>query len=302
VKNVRRSSARRGGAGRGETTTPHLNLITRIKSVYPSITVSEKRCADLILERPEAVGHLTINELAERVEVSLPTVVRFARRLGFKGFKDFKVALIRDVATGYFVSPVGGRGKGKASTIRMIFEQEAANLRETMENLDEAAMHGAVKAIAAAERILLFAVSSSLPIALDFHWKLSLAGFTSVHSQDIYTQQMNARNSRSTDVAIGISFSGASTDVVRCLSTAHGNGSTTICVTSFINAPITRSADIRLFTAPVRSIHQAIDLPSRTSQLVLLDALFFLLVRQDLNRLSRVITRAESDLQTRRLP
>jgi RpiR family transcriptional regulator, carbohydrate utilization regulator len=278
-----------------------LNLITRIKSVYPTITASEKRCADLILTKPEEMGHLTIKELAAQVEVSLPTVVRFARRLGFEGFKDFKVALIRDVATGYFVSPDGARRKGKTSTIHMIFEQEMANLRETMMNLDEAAMHKAVKAIAGAERVLLFAVSSSLPIAIDLHWKLSIAGFTSVHSLDVYTQQLNAKNSRPDDVAVGISFSGASRDVVHCMASAQANGTRTICVTSFINSAITRHADIKLFTAPVQSSHQAIDLPSRTSQLVLLDALFFLIVQQDVNRISRIITRAEADLQLRRL-
>jgi RpiR family transcriptional regulator, carbohydrate utilization regulator len=280
---------------------PKMNLITRIKSVYPNITVSEKRCADLILANPEEIHRLTIKELAEKVEVSLPTVVRFARRMGFKGFKDFKVALIRDVAMGYFVSHNGAPQKGGKGTIRMVFEKEMENLRETMMNLDEAAMQQAVTAIGSAERVLLFAVSSSLPIAFDFNWKLSIAGFSSFQSADVYTQALTAKNSRPTDVAVGISFSGASAEAVHCLALARANHTPTICVTSFIDSPITRHADIRLFTAPVRSSHQAIDLPSRTSQLVLLDALFYLMVQQDPNRLSRKITRGEAELQTRRI-
>jgi DNA-binding MurR/RpiR family transcriptional regulator len=58
-----------------------LNTLTAIKSIYPETTSPEKSIANFILEKPEEIYRLNIQELAARSGVSLPTVFRFAKRL-----------------------------------------------------------------------------------------------------------------------------------------------------------------------------------------------------------------------------
>jgi len=278
-----------------------LNTLTAIKSIYPAATSSERSVADFILDKPEEIYRLNIQDLASRSNVSLPTVFRFARRLGFKGFKDFKVALIRDIGVGLFFTPDNLQDGSGRSITKNLFEKEIANLRETLVNLDQRALSQAVSSVRKAERILFFAVSSSIPIALDFCWKFSMAGFTCFQSADVYAQEVASKNATKADVAIGISFSGASRETVRCMENAKKNGAKTVCVTTFINSPITRHSDIRLFTAPVAALYQKFDFPSKISQAVILDALYLQVVLKDSTNISRRISIAEEELLAHRV-
>ncbi len=278
-----------------------LNTLTSIRSLYPDITAAEKRIADFILEKPEEFYKFTIKDLASRTRVSLPTVFRFARRLGFEGFKDFKVALIRDVGVGLYVLPDAMDGGSVEGVAHGVFEQEIVNLRETLSNIEYPAIEKTVAAIRKARRILLFAVSSSVPIAFDFYWKLSLAGFDCFHNTDVFIQKMTARNSRRGDLAFGISFSGRTREVVECLKIARENGTRTVCLTTFLNSPITQFADIKLFTAPVKTLFQKIDIPSRMAQMAILDVVYVHLLLTDSERLTLNISRAEEELIKHRI-
>lgn len=52
--------------------------------------------ADQVLADPEKCTRCTIAELADQVQVSQPTVVRFVQALGFDGYRSFKYCLLRD--------------------------------------------------------------------------------------------------------------------------------------------------------------------------------------------------------------
>lgn len=273
-----------------------INILTKIKSVYPDITSAEKQIADFILIKPEEIYRFNINELAENAKVSIPTVSRFAKRLGFKGFKDFKVALIRDISVGFHFSPDDIKDDSVEAITKSLFEKEVAHLQETAANLDYTAVKEAAKRIVRADRILFFSVSSSISTTLDFSWKLSLAGFTCCHNADIYYQRILAKNSGKSDVALGVSFSGRSGEVVDCMKNAKENGTQTICLTSFMDAPITQHADVKLFSAPVKAVYQKIDLPSKISHTVILDAIYLYILLKEDKRVAQHISKAEYEL------
>jgi DNA-binding MurR/RpiR family transcriptional regulator len=273
-----------------------INSLTKIKSLYPDITSSEKSIADFILDNPEEIYRLTIKDLARKTNVSLPTVFRFAKRLGFNGFKDFKVELIKDISVGFHISPEGIEDGNKEAIARNLFEKEILNLKETLSNINFSEIQEAVNAISNSNRMLLFAISSSLPVALDFYLKFTTAGFNCFHNPDIYTQTVISTQSKKNDVAIGISFSGESKEVVHCLENAKNNGTKTICITTFINSSITKYSDIKLFTAPVQSLYQRIDLPSRMAQIALLNVLYLLVVIENKDRATKFISKSETEL------
>ena len=69
------------------------NIIERIKVEYEDLTRSERRVANCIIDNPQLVISENIAELANRAKVSQPTVFRFCKRFGSKGFPDFKFLL-----------------------------------------------------------------------------------------------------------------------------------------------------------------------------------------------------------------
>lgn len=73
-----------------------IQVLDRVKSAYATLRPSEQRVADQVLADPEGCTRCTIAELADQVQVSQPTVVRFVQALGFDGYRSFKYCLLRD--------------------------------------------------------------------------------------------------------------------------------------------------------------------------------------------------------------
>lgn len=65
----------------------------RLASGEPRLTPSERRVARALLADYPAAGLDTVASLAALARVSGPTVVRFAKSLGFESFRDFQQAL-----------------------------------------------------------------------------------------------------------------------------------------------------------------------------------------------------------------
>jgi len=65
--------------------------IPRIRSEYSSLPPSEKKVADYVLENPENIIYLSVSELADKVNVSDSTIIRFCKNVGFKGYQEFKL-------------------------------------------------------------------------------------------------------------------------------------------------------------------------------------------------------------------
>jgi len=273
-----------------------INCITKLKTLYPQMTDSEKKIADYILNHPEEVYKINIHDLAKINEVSLPTVFRFAQTLGFDGFKDFKVELIKDLAIGLNMSVENTDYSGTESITRSIFEQDINNLRETLGLIDYVNLEKAVNLIISSKRILFFAVSSSLSVAFDAYSKFLRAGFPCYYASDSYSQRVYSTQCTSDDTAIGISFSGESAEVVECMKNAGENNAKTICVTTFMRSSITKYADISLLTVPIKYQYQKIDIPSRMSQLALLDALYLNVVLKKGKSAARHISKSEEEL------
>ncbi|MER1979366.1 MurR/RpiR family transcriptional regulator, partial [Pseudocitrobacter faecalis] len=65
-----------------------MNCLIRIRQRYPHLAQSDKKLADFNLAR-----HLSSQQLASQSGVSQSSVVKFAQKMGFKGFPALKLAL-----------------------------------------------------------------------------------------------------------------------------------------------------------------------------------------------------------------
>jgi DNA-binding MurR/RpiR family transcriptional regulator len=276
-------------------TENRFSLLTRMKALSLEMTESEKMIADHILNNPEEIYNLRIEDISKKLSLSLPTVFRFTKKLGFEGFKDFKVELIKDMAIGMNIEVTNISDEGVEAVTKNMFEKITGNLKETLSFINYRELEKAVNIIAASKRIIFFAVGSSTSVAFDTCSKFIRAGFNCFYNIDTYTQRDISTQCRHGDVATGISFSGESIEVVGCMRNAKKNGADTICVTTFMNSPITEYSDICLYTAPVHSLYQKIDLPSKMSQTAILDSIYLNVVLKNRNKVLNNISRSEEE-------
>lgn len=68
-------------------------LADDIRQKLGDLSPAERKVARVLLAGYPAAGFETVAVLAERAAVSPPTVIRFANRLGYRGFPDFQAAL-----------------------------------------------------------------------------------------------------------------------------------------------------------------------------------------------------------------
>ncbi len=118
-------------------------IIGAIESNLEQLRPSERLVANFILGRPSVVVSMSIADLAERAEVSEPTIMRFCKAVGCLGFMEFKLALVRDLERRTFAmnrsNPAvkGPAGFGQALFARIVTQLEALGDTVPLDRIDE---------------------------------------------------------------------------------------------------------------------------------------------------------------------
>jgi DNA-binding MurR/RpiR family transcriptional regulator len=247
----------------------------RLQGAYSGLRAAEQRVADFILRHPDELIYLTVTELAERTKTSESTVVRLTQKIGYKGYQEFKIVLARDLvepATEIYEAIEPGDDLGTVKS--KVFQANAQALRDTLEVLDDTQLQRGVDALAAAQRVEIYGVGGSAPLALDAYHKFLKLGLRSIALSDGDLMAMSSALLGEHDVALGISHTGASRDVTDALGRAKANGATTIGITHRPSSPITRVSDVVLVTAAQQTAFRSDASSSRIAQLTIIDTLY----------------------------
>lgn len=74
-----------------------MGVIIKLNAMKNQLTSIEKKIAEYILADPERIKNLNTYEIASNCDTSQASIVRFSKKLGFKGFPDFKLSLSQDI-------------------------------------------------------------------------------------------------------------------------------------------------------------------------------------------------------------
>ncbi|MDG4795948.1 MurR/RpiR family transcriptional regulator [Micromonospora sp. WMMD1082] len=255
-------------------------LIVHISGLLPSLSPAEQRVARLVVADPADAARRTITDLATAAETSEATVIRFCRSVGMDGYPQLRIRLAAEAARR--VEPpdarvVGGDippGADLAQIIATIAFNDARAVEETAEQLDPAVCERVVDAIVGAGRIDIYGAGASGFVASDFQQKLHRIGRTAFYFPDVHTALTSAALLGRGDVAIGISHTGTTSDVVEVLEQARVRGATTVVLTNFPRSPVTEVADHVLTTAARETTYRSGATASRLAQLTVVDCLF----------------------------
>jgi len=257
----------------------------RISGTFDSLPTAEQRVADFILKHPEDLIYLTVTELAERTQTSESTVVRLCQKIGYKGYQEFKIMLARDlVGPTETVHEQIASGDSLEALKTKVFAANAQALKDTLEVLADAELERAVHAIVRARKVEIYGIGGSAPLALDAYHKFMKLGICAVWLNDSDLMAMSSSLLGPSDVALGISHTGASRDVCDAMQNAQSVGATTICITHRATSPITKASDVKLFTAAKETAFGSDATSSRIAQLTIIDTLYAGIANRDYER------------------
>ena len=254
------------------------STLHKIRANYQQLGPSEKKVADYILQNEQEVTSLPIGELAALSGSTTATIVRFSRRLGFKGFTDLRIGLASEMISTSTISSKITQNDSCFEIFNKRINDIAVSLWNTESVLDAKQLDLAANAIMKADRIVIFGLGNSAAIAQDAAHKFLRLGLNAQSCTDNHLQAIIASHLDRKSVAIGISHSGASTDIIDALQLSKIGSATTICITNYADSPIVKNSDICLFTKSEETNHSILAMSSRIAQLAIFDAIYTYIV------------------------
>lgn len=250
-------------------------MLERIKACLPSLAPAEQRVAQLVLADPRRFANLPVTELADRAQVSKPTVVRFCRSMGYDGLSDFKQKLAGTVHEGvpFIHRSVDVDDKTADVLVKVVDNTVAAFLNYR----NDASPHAIEKAVEALlqtylnrGRIEFYGAGNSGIVAQDAQHKFFRLGINAVAYSDGHMQVMSASLLGPGDCLVIVSNSGRTRDLMDAADIARKHGATVITLTAS-GSPLAAAGHIHLAADHPEGYDRYSPMTSRLLHLMIID-------------------------------
>ncbi len=248
-------------------------LLSRIADARAGLRPAERKVAEVVLGRPQAVLRASLADIAQEAQVSEPTVMRFCRGVGCDGFKDFKLRLAQSLVTGtpYVHSDVRP-GDPVGTLTAKIFDLTIRTLSAVRNRLDPQALERAIEALARARRVEFYGLGASGAVAIDAHHKFFRLEVPCIAYVDPHMQIMSAATLGREDVVVAISHTGRTRELIQSARVAAAAGAAVVAITAG-GSPLARLATIPLAVDTPEDTDVYTPMTSRLAHLVVIDVL-----------------------------
>jgi DNA-binding MurR/RpiR family transcriptional regulator len=216
---------------------------------------------------------LDARQIGYQCGTSEATVVRFCQRVGYRGLSEMKKVLSLELAASLMRSRGVFKRDGNSSISERVFSDCVFALKDTLACLDRRTMQKCASAIARGELLYLFGAGGSAHIAQEAALKFLLLGFRSISFVDPIQQIAAARTVTPKDVAIAVTYSGNQPEVGQALQLAKERQAFCVCITSFEQSLVAKSADELLLICIPSETFRGQTGAHRVAQIAILDTL-----------------------------
>lgn len=268
-----------------------MSCVYKIRESLGSFTDTDQKLAEYTLANREKVVMLSAKELADRVNTSAAAVVRFSKKVGYKGFTELKVELAKD-REDEKEDDFNAIIKENDSIDIMVRKAESINIRameKTYKLINIKILQEAIKALNECEHIYLFGIGASGLVAQDFQYKLARINKMAIYQTDENIQITSAVHIGPKDVAIGISYTGETKGVNVSLSRARKQGAKTIAITSFNKNSLSKIVEFPLYIPSEETELRIGAITSRISELLITDLLYLGMAKNDFKKTEEYI-------------
>ena len=249
------------------------DLLDRIRERLEDLNRSERKVANVIIDDPAAATSLSIASLAQAASVSEPTVNRFCRNFGAKGYPDFKIKLAQSLAGGTpYVTRAVEPGDTAPQYTHKIFGATIAALDEAQREVDMGAVERMVDYLTQAKQIHFFGLGASGAVAQDAQHKFFRFNLPVMVHIDVLMQRMIAAACHTGDVVVIISYTGRTRELVDIARVARESGAVVLGITA-PDSPLSQECTATLEVATPEDTDHYMPMTSRVIQLTLIDAL-----------------------------
>ncbi len=151
------------------------DLFDKIIRIYPKLSPKKRRVADLIMNDYKNIFLMTAREIAEKCQVSEPTIVRFSVDMGFSGYTEFlqyMKGLLHTELTSAERLKQASRKRDKETTIERYCQNAILNLNNLMASVSETDFKNIARMIFKADKVFVVGYRASATLAYHFGYLL----------------------------------------------------------------------------------------------------------------------------------
>lgn len=280
-------------------------VMLRLSQSVQDLSPSEGKVAKHILESPEDVVGLSVEELAGKSGSSKAAVMRLCKSLGCKGYRDFSIGLAAELAVNH-----NNGGPGEYTDINVGDDVDTIARNVTMRNgralenslslVEPEKLQRAVDWLYHANRIDFYGLGESAIVAVDAQYKFMRINKNATAYSDPHIQLTSAANLGERGVAVAISWSGETKEVVETAQMARQSGARVIAVTRFGQTSLAKNSDICFgLSAPEVAIRCGAT-SSRIAQMNMIDIIFTCVVSQNYHEVKDYLERTRLELKKKK--
>ena len=255
----------------------------KLNEIMDSLPASEQKIAVYLVSNLNDVVGISVEELAGRSDSSQAAVVRFCKKLGYRGYREFSLKLASELAVARQSQSVGREcsdikiGDRAGSVIQSVCQHNMRAIEDTSTLIDPDDVD---------------AVAASHLAALDAQQKLVRIGKQVSAYSDPHMQMSSAALLGPEDVVLAFSWSGEAKEVLRTCETARNAGAFIISISRLGQVTLSSYSDVHFgLMAPEPSLDSGA-MSSRIAQMTMVDILFSCLVSRYYNETAPYLERS----------
>ena len=248
-------------------------FLSEVGARQSSLSPAEAKVATWILNHPGEAVDASVQTVAAAAAVSEPTVVRFCRSMGLKGYRDLKTQLIASLqkTESYLHHDVAIGDTPSAAAVKVL-ESAINALVDLRRQIFAMPFEAASDRLIAARQVVFVGLGASGHVAADSCHKFFRLGIPCTVALDSPTILQQAAVCRPGDAFVAISHSGAWPALIEGMQIAGQRGAEVIALTD-PSALLAASASLVFPCRADEDTSVYTPMSSRLAQLTVLDAL-----------------------------
>ncbi|MFL2130012.1 MurR/RpiR family transcriptional regulator [Ruoffia sp. FAM 20858] len=261
-------------------------IIEQMKSEH--FSDAEQTLVDYMTENPQLLENMTTTALAQITHTNPTSLIRVAKKLGFKGWTDLKDAYLKEwhYLNSNYNSIDANLPFEKQDNLLSIANKLATlehnTIQDTLSLLDYQNLMQAQEKLLKAKEIKIFGSHTNAMISQDFVTKMRRINRNVSIASTFHYIDYEAYHSTEDTCAIVISYTGENDVMLKCIDMLRERGSSIISLTSIGDNTISKLSDVTLHITTREKLYSKIaNFTSNTSIIYLLNLLYAMVFTHD---------------------
>ena len=266
-----------------------MSLMINMLKQRDNLSNSEKAVLDYLIANKGTLKDLSVEGIAEATYTSPASVVRMCKKLGYNGFKEFKVDYILanskiEIPKDVEYQDVILMRENNEKSGRKAIENNIRALEDTLKLYSEKSLEKAAEIIMTARKTLLFGKGSSYLACKDLQMKLRRIDRFASAQEDLHEQLLDTTFLDHRDVVILISNSGETEEIIQAAMLAKENEAKIVSIVKVGQTSLAKLSDVVLYTSALEGDFRSASMTSRISQMTVVDSLFSMCAYYNIER------------------